>query len=253
MVPIGAPVPGEYGETFAKFGEGLSVSSSGRHVAFWGAWGEGTRTLVRACPVDGNTALIDFCNEQHPDGFETTVPVHQGIFVYDTVRGSLTGVAKTGRDDIDEFLYWVYSGRPPNAGGGEEGDEAEPPRWRSSAFASVWSRSGPNYQVAFKAPRGTDGIHVRSGATSSLLPLWTAIAVGDPGPDVDPEAPAGSGVTAIGLEREGLRKGRLAITRHDAPRGRDRGGDGGLGRHVPDPRGRTGGVSANAGEREVGV
>lgn len=218
LVAIGSPVPGEVNETFAKFGEGLSVSSNGRHVSFWGAWGTETRPIVLLCATDGNADLLAYCNEQYPEGFETTVPVHQGIFVYDTVRSELTAVAKTGEDDIDEFLYWVFSGRPPGVGGGGGGEEepeeeeAEPPRWRSSAFASVTTFAGPNFRVAFKARRGVDGIHFRGGVGRALQPLVTAVAVGDPGTDLDVEAPVGSVITTVGIEREGLRKSRLAIS-----------------------------------------
>ena len=48
LVAIGDYVPGQFPDAngaFNKLGEGVSVSASGRHVAFWGAWGADTRTL----------------------------------------------------------------------------------------------------------------------------------------------------------------------------------------------------------------
>lgn len=45
------------------------------------------------------------------------------------------------------------------------------------------------------------------------LPLRTVAEVGTtPGTDLDPLAPAGSLVSSVGVEREGFRNGRLAIT-----------------------------------------
>jgi len=112
LVPLGAPVPGVPDATLAQFGEGLSYD--GRYVAFWGAWGNQTRTITLVCPADGNQALIAYCLQQYPTG-EITVQerVNQGIFVYDTVRKKLFMVAETGHDAYNEFLYWTYSGRPP--------------------------------------------------------------------------------------------------------------------------------------------
>lgn len=216
LVAIGDFVPGQFPDSngaFNKLGEGVSVSSNGRHVAFWGAWGSNTRTIQLPCPVDGNTDLIEYCNEQYPSGFETTVPAHQGVFVYDTVLGTLTPVARTNADGIDDFLFWVFSGRPPGTGGGDE-DAEEPPRWRSSAFVSVSTSRDATYDLAFKARRGTvSGIYLRNGAAGGISGgLRTAIATGQLATAIDPGAPAGALVTSVGLEREGLRNGRLAVT-----------------------------------------
>jgi len=214
LVAIGDPVPNEPGALFTKFGEGLSISSAGRHVGFWGAWGSETTPLTLICPTEGNQDLIAYCNEQYPNGFEVLVPVHQGIFVYDTVLGSAVQIASTGQDGIEDFVYWGFSGRPPGVGGGGEGEteDQEPPRWRSASFVAVSGDALAAYGVAFKARRnGVDGIYIRHGGVSPLGPLATALEVGQSGAPLDPEAPEGSLVAAVGLERDGFRQGRLAL------------------------------------------
>ena len=46
-------MPGEKkARVFNRLGEG--VSFDGRFVAFWGAWGAETKTLVLQCPTEGN-------------------------------------------------------------------------------------------------------------------------------------------------------------------------------------------------------
>jgi len=213
LVAVGDRVPDEAvspSTQFTKFGEGLSVSSAGRHVAFWGTWGSEMRSETLICPTDGNADLIAYCNEQYPNGYEVLIPVHQGIFVYDRILDQVTWIATTGRDGMADFLYWVYSGRPPGVGGGDE--EQEPPRWRSSAFASVSGGSDAFRELAFKAQRnGVDGIYYRSGGGGGRGPLRTVVEIGHSGTSLDPEAPVGSLVTAIGLEREGFRNGWLAV------------------------------------------
>jgi hypothetical protein len=217
LVAIGDPVPGEPAgpeATFTKFGEGLSVSSAGRHVAFWGAWGSETRPLTLICPTDGNQDLIAYCNQQYPNGYEVTVPVHQGIFVYDTTTRSLVRVVATGSEGFDDFVYWVYSGSPPGTGGGDEGgtEDREPPRWRSSAFAAVCGSTDVLSNVAFKAKRnGVDGIYRRFAQPNSVSALTLVVEVGELATMLDPEAPTGALVTAVGIERDGFRHGWLAI------------------------------------------
>ncbi len=117
---------------FNRLGEG--VSFDGRFVAFWGAWGTPTKTLVLQCRTEGNQDLVAFCNQQHPEGFPTTVPVNQGIFVHDLRTGQTRAVAKTPAD-YDDFVYWNFSGRNPNTG--ESDDDGELARWRSASFVAV--------------------------------------------------------------------------------------------------------------------
>ena len=210
LVGIGDQVPGEdAGTGFRTFGEGLSVSSDGSQVAFWASWGAETFQKTLLCPTDGNADLIAYCNEQYPTGLVVDVPVNQGIFVYDTASAQTIRIARTGENGLEDFLFWVFSGKPPGVGGGDEG--AEPPRWRSSAFAALSVISGQPAQVAFKAQRnGTQGIYAREVFQPALV---TVAEVGTtPGTAIDPLAPPGSVVSALGVERDGFRNGNLAIT-----------------------------------------
>lgn len=224
LVSIGELVPGE-GDTdrFNKLGEGLSFD--GRFVAFWGAWGTDNKPLILQCPTEGNKQRIAYCNSQYPDGFSTQVPIHQGIFVYDIQSGQLFVVAKTP-DDFDDFLYWNFSGHVP---GSTEGDDGEPARWRSSAFAAVsgvvsGNQIGAVFRTAFKARSGqvasgayvapVDGIYLGRGPVNSRI--LTLIATGMPGNKIDPKAKdADTGavlpVTVMGLERDGFRGSSLVI------------------------------------------
>lgn len=210
LVGIGTQVPGESSsDTFNRFGEGLAFD--GRFAAFWGAWGTETKTRLLPCPTDGNTDLIAACNQMYPNGYQAQVPVHQGIFVYDTLTGDLQAVAKT-TTEFDDFVYWVFSGYPPGAGSGStEADSSEPPRWRSSAFAAVTGRGGLVYQAVFKARTGSvDGIFLAQGPTPA--PIQTVFDTTMSGQSIDPEAPAGSTITSVGIERESLRADWLVVT-----------------------------------------
>lgn len=213
LVGLESEVPGLPGETFTRIGEGLSYD--GRFVGFWGAWGTATKTLVLDCPTEGNRQRIAFCNEQFPNGFETKVPLHQGIFVHDVRTGQTRMIAQTG-DDFDDFVYWNFSGRVP---GSEGEDDGEPARWRSSAFVAVSSR-GAAVQVAFKARMGEvidfqyvdpiDGIYLaRKPGRSPIVTVLDTMMLGQ---DLDPEALPGLMITELGLERDGLRGRWLVVS-----------------------------------------
>jgi hypothetical protein len=210
LAGIGDQVPGEApGVGFTAFGEGLSISSEGRFVSFWGAWGTETFTKVLNCPVDGNAEIVAYCAANYPSGYLATIPVHQGIFVVDAQSGKIYPVAKTLADGYVDFLYWVFSGRPPGTGGGDE-PSLEPPRWRSSAFTALYGVPGSEVQTAFKAARtGYDGIYVRQGRGLTRTLLTMVETLNTMGTSVDPMAPANSVVTAIGIERDGFRNGNL--------------------------------------------
>lgn len=214
LVTIGSAVPGEDGAVFTRLGEALSFD--GQYVSFWGAWGPETRTVNLACPADGQAALLAYCNEQHPQGHAVQVPVHQVFFVYDLRSRTTFPVAKTGPEYLD-FMYWVFSGRPPGVGEAEA-EEPEPPRWRASAFASAFAGGSKGGQVAFKARRTGEGVvdgiylaKIIKDRRTTALTVTALVETGMQGQLVDPQAPANSQVITVGLEREGLRNGWLAI------------------------------------------
>jgi hypothetical protein len=213
MVGIGDQVPGEPpGMVFNGLGEGLSVSGDGNLVSFWAQWGTDTFEKTLLCPTDGNADIIAYCNEIHPAGLVVNIPVNQGIFVHDATTGMTIPVARTLHDGVEDLLFWGFSGRPPGVGGTEDTD-IEPARWRSSAFAALSFGVDEPAQLVFKAQRdGLDGLYLREG-TVFQLPLKTVAEVGTTlGTSVDPLAPAGSLISAVGVERDGFRNGRLAIT-----------------------------------------
>ena len=211
LVGIGDRVPGMTpSDVFTSIGEGLSFD--GRFVTFWGAWGE-TKDVTLTCPADGNKDLLAYCNSTYPDGFVAKVPVHQGIFVHDTVTHTTSAVATSDTDDptaaFANFQYWTFSGKPPSGTGGTDSSQ-ELPRWRSSAFAAV-SGNGAVPRVAFKAttPLGVSGIHLATGTTPGSI--VTVVDTTRSGVTVDPEAPADTFVTSVGLERDGFRGRYLAL------------------------------------------
>jgi hypothetical protein len=220
LVTIGTQVPGEsQGIGFARFGESLSIGGKGRHVAFWASWSEDdyTSTIFR-CPSEGNKNLIAYCKTIHPDGAVIERAAHQGIFVYDTKTKAITVVAKTGQGGIEQFQFCIYSGRPPGASSGHEGggsddagDEGEDPRWRCSAFAALSGVGTEWHQVAYKATRNSkDGVYLWDSRPGE--PVTTALETGMNGRSIDSLAPEGSTISTLGIERDGFRKGWLALT-----------------------------------------
>jgi hypothetical protein len=199
LVTIGGAVPGVAGQTFNRLGEGLSFD--GRFVGFWGAWGSTTRTVELKCATDGNPDLIASCQN-----LTVQVPDNQGIFVHDTLNGVTKQIARTGGTKLD-FLFWVFSGRPP--GVGDEEGSLETARWRSSAFVSLTAKDGKPV-TAFKAllTTGVQGIYLRPTPTAAIR---TVLETGTDARKIDPEAPVGSLITALGVERDAFRGCRLAL------------------------------------------
>jgi hypothetical protein len=251
LVGLEDKVPGQGNETFTLLGEGLSYD--GRFVGFWGAWGAATKTVRLYCPEEGNRDRRDFCNnvgEFDPDKGDTNsicydadnnrlpvcyqekeVPVNQGIFVYDTAgKGKLRLVARAGVDaGFDDFVYWNYSGAPP--GVGESEGDAEPPRWRSSAFLAVSQRAGATFRVAFLARNGVidpdtylyvdpvDGIYLGQVLGATAPTLTTLVQTGMDGTVLDPDAVWNDDgtstplpIASLALERDAFRGDWLAIT-----------------------------------------
>lgn len=205
---LGSQVPGEVpGVAFNRMGEALSFD--GRWVAFWGGWGSETRSLTLHCPEDGNGDIVQYCVDQYPDGFTVQVPVHQGFFVADTWDCEVHTVAKTG-SGIDDMLYWNFSGSPPGRGSGDAGGEQEPPRWRSATFVAVAGVGATTFQAVFKAQSaGHDMLFRCTGPGGAAEPF---VGTGAPGIEMDADAPVGSEVVSIGIERDALRGGALAVT-----------------------------------------
>ena len=155
--------------------------------------------------------MIAYCKKAHPNGFEVQVPVHQGIFVHDSKagKGVTYPVVKTD-GEYSDFLYWTFSGRPPGVGDSDS-EDFEVPRWRSAAFAATYTQSG-KARVAFKGRTVTsiDGIYLTVAPSSPAI--YRAVIETTSGATlIDPVAPAGTLVTAVGLERDGMRNGWLAV------------------------------------------
>ncbi|MEZ5396849.1 MAG: hypothetical protein R2724_29260 [Bryobacterales bacterium] len=245
LVSIGSAVPEEKNQTFAAFGEGLSFD--GRHVGFWGAWGNKTRTVRLYCPTEGNQDRIAYCNQElvcadtgqvlgDPNSVcndptdpnygiacyqEKHVPVGQGVFVHDVKTRRTQVVAKVS-DGFDDFLFWNYSGKTPCVGAGhsEEGaeDDGEAVRWRSSAFVAV-SSTGASFRAAFKARKGqlvngvwknsVDGIYLDRGP--GWPRLLTVVDTTMAGQVLDPESAGEFDGYRARFEREGLRGDWLVI------------------------------------------
>ena len=225
IVKIGDPVPGEAkGDQFRfkAFGEAVSLSSNGRHVLFWGTWGSETYDVEVTCPNEGNAAVRAYCIERSDDGLGTStraVPVHQGFFVRDMQLRKTAVIAKTG-GDFKDFVYWNFSGRAPGMGGGEEGsdDIEEPARWRTATFGAVSSNGVPSVS-AFKARSSdgassepVDGIYLRKVLPSKASAVMPLLQTGMPGVMVDPQTPAGTVITSLGIERDGFRGQWLAVS-----------------------------------------
>jgi hypothetical protein len=252
LVGLEDKVPGQGNETFSQLGEGLSYD--GRFVGFWGAWGEQTKTVRLYCPQEGNRDRRDFCNnvgefapgpagdERRGDPYsicndetddtdlcyqEKEVPINQGIFVYDTTgKGKLRLVARAGADaEYDDFVYWNYSGAPPGVGEGE--GDAEPPRWRSSAFQAVSKRAGATFRNAFLARNGeldedtkvymtpVDGIYLGEVLGATAPKITPLVKTGMDGTMLDPKAVSDNEplpIVSLALERDAFRGGWLAIT-----------------------------------------
>jgi hypothetical protein len=158
------------------------------------------------------------------------LPVNEGIFVYDSKSKSVVPVARVGEDGVETFLYCKFSGRAPGASsgcgggsghgeGGEEGggpddfgsyEDGELARWRCGAYVALASRGAAYYQVAYKAVSdGKTGLYLWDSRPKKAL--QTVLETGMDASVLDLNA-AGMKITGIGIERDGFRKGWMAIT-----------------------------------------
>lgn len=220
LIEIGKPLPNMETTPVIRLGEGLSWD--GRYLGFWAAWGNEFKTVRTNCPVDGNADLIAFCNGIDPNSIldEETgewyqlhqVPIEQGIIVYDVLTRKTWVIARN--EQFTDFVFWTYSGHVPGSG---DDVDAEIPRWRSSAFMTVYDG-----MVAFKGRRAemnakheyvnvTDGLYLVDAPIASRL--ITLAETGMDGAILDPSLPPGTmPIIGLGLERDGLRGRFLAIT-----------------------------------------
>ena len=160
---------------------------------------------VRLCPTDGNADIIAYCEGVDPNSiFDPATGrwypgqagnAESGHVIYDIYADHAYMVSHTN-GDFNDFMFWVYSGRPPNVGNRteEEPGEEEPPRWRSAAFVAA-----SDGLVAFKARTGElddngvyinpiDGIYIRNavaGTPIEALAVETGMLSGSTRP-VDP-------------------------------------------------------------------
>jgi len=213
-------VPNNGSYTLTAFGEGLSFD--GRYVGFWGGWGTETFQRQVQCATDGNAIVRQACLDQDDNGepndgfYSFDVLVNQGIFLADTELNKLFLVAQTG-DLYDDFLFWNFSGNA-GQGGGDDSEDLEGARWRSSAFLAIYGND-----IVFKAVQDYEaGAFGRTGGTSGLFgaldvsdlfsysDLFTILTTGMDGGVLDPRA-AGMDIVSLGVERDGFRNGQLAI------------------------------------------
>lgn len=223
VVPDAAGNPLTGNPTFSQLGEGLSFD--GRYISFWGAWGtqdpNNMRQVTLTCPTDGNDGMRAACLEQYPSGqTQKAVAIDQGIFVYDLQTGKVTMAARAGATEMfQDFLYWVFSGHGATGGSGSGTSgptDAEPPRWRSSAFTAVDSERGVLFKGSLSSAGGAtppaSGIYGAAYTGGAPGAVFKLVEVGDDMTAIDHAAPAGSAVTALGIEREALRRGWLTLT-----------------------------------------
>jgi hypothetical protein len=102
-------------------------------------------------------------------------------------------------------------------GGGEGGgsdfdteEDGELARWRCGAYVALASRDAAYYQVVYKAVRnGETGLYLWDSRPKKLL--QTVLETGMDASVLDPNA-AGMKIASFGIERDGFRKGWMAVT-----------------------------------------
>eukprot|EP00804_Cyclotella_cryptica_P017878 CCRYP_001267-RD/>CCRYP_001267-RD protein AED:0.03 eAED:0.03 QI:6222/1/1/1/0.63/0.58/12/127/714 len=243
LVDLETKVPGQDDALFSKLGDVLSFDGSAVSFwGSWGdevkevtlcCPTSGNKDLRDYCshlgdydPTTGlqtgdpNTITDQTIDDCPPldDGFSRyqvkTVPVNQGFFVYD--RNQIKTVVTIEADKYNDLLYWVYSGKPPAMGPSarsrplrrnldedEDSEAAEPPRWRSGAFAALSSKD----DVMFKQTNdGVTGIWHWDGKAATPI-----VKVGDHCSTVDNSTDAAMIIDSVSIERDSYRASQLAI------------------------------------------
>jgi hypothetical protein len=100
------------------------------------------------------------------------------------------------------------------SGGGKDFDteeDGELARWRCGAYVALASRGAAYYQVAYKAVQddGETGLYLWDSRPKK--PLQKVLETGMDASVLDPNA-AGMKIASFGIERDGFRKGWMAIT-----------------------------------------
>jgi len=255
LVTLKTQVPGEKkGVTFTRFGESLALGDQARFVAFWGAWGKETYYRTVTCPAEGNKDRRAYCNEVcAPTGrCELELPVHEGIFVYDSKSGRVVPVAKVGENGVETFLYCKFSGRAPGAssgcggGSGHGQGQGGPGQGHGGPGGSDQGQGGEGEEGSgggkdFDTEEDGELARWRCGAYVALASrgaaynqvAFKAVRDGETGLflwDSRPKKPlqvlletgmdasvldpasAGMEIASIGIERDGFRKGWMTIT-----------------------------------------
>ena len=216
-------------------------------MAFWGSWGEEVEDILLCCPQTGNKDRRDFCNNvgdydsdqgdvnsicADDDGFDDsfcgqdkngvficyqvkTVSVSQGIFVHDSDDDdSITAVAKGNTKEGTDFIFWNYSGKPPQAGKepDEESDSAEPPRWRASATLALSQYNS----VAYKLKDG-DTVGIYHWKDEGVDSGRVIVETGQNCTDLDALGVADDGETpllveSVAMERDSFRGTNLVVS-----------------------------------------
>ena len=221
-------------------------------MAFWGSWGEEVEDIILCCPQTGNKDRRDFCNnvgaydptnpDSDPgdvnsicagdDGFDEllcgrdkndeydicyqvkTVSVSQGIFVQDSDDDSITAVAKANVTEGTDFIFWNYSGKPPQAGKepDEESDSAEPPRWRASSTLALSQYNS----VAYKLKDG-DTVGIYHWKDEGVDSGRVIVETGQNCTDLDALGVAEDGETpllveSVAMERDSFRGTNLVVS-----------------------------------------
>ena len=131
-----------------------------------------------------------------------------------TLKAVAKGNTKNGRN----FVFWNYSGKPPEAGPSDthghrrteestETEAVEPPRWRSSSTVALWKSD----RIAYKVKDGdVIGIYWTGGEVNSNTAI---VETGEACSTVDGQAPLDTLlIESVAMERDSYRGGNLVVS-----------------------------------------